>query len=106
MGKVLSFILSCSEPRNLKNHIKKAHGEKNHICSECGEQFQTELKLETHIAKIHDRSKLAICHICQTGFTTRQNLAVHISWIHERIAGIVIKIVKFTKTIQKSDRLS
>ena len=80
--------------RYLQIHIKNAHGEKNHVCSECGEQFHTELKLETHIAKVHDRSRLFECHICKSGFTSKHNLAVHISWIHEKIAGIVITIVK------------
>ena len=81
------LIWSYSEARTfLKKHIEEVHGDKKHQCSDCGEIFQTQYKLETHIVYTHDRSKLFNCSICNSDFRTKQALegmVISFVWIFQ-----------------------
>ena len=64
--------------------MERFHSEKTHQCSDCGELFQSHVKLETHIAFHHDRSKLLECQICNAQFRTKGALNTHMSWVHDK----------------------
>ena len=79
--------VTFAHPMSLKKHIESVHEGKKHQCSYCGEIFDTNHLLETHIAFTHDRSKLFECLVCKAGFRTKTTLQNHVNFVHEKTGG-------------------
>ena len=74
-------------PWSMKKHIESVHEGKIFQCSYCGEIFDNNHLLGTHIAFKHDRSKLFECSVCKAGYRNKKNLQSHIEFVHEKKGG-------------------
>ena len=68
----------------LKIHVESVHEGRKHICSYCGEEFNTQKKLDGHIAFNHDRSKLFKCPFCDAEYRFEHYMKDHIAYVHEK----------------------
>ena len=79
--------VSVTQKFLLTNHIESVHEGKTYQCSYCGEVFESNGKLEGHIALNHDRSKLFHCDQCPKAYANKATLQRHISFDHENKGG-------------------
>ena len=56
----------------MKNHESRQHGEKKHICDQCGEKFIGPRELKIHYIKIH-KNEEHVCDLCGKIFTNPQS---------------------------------
>ena len=78
---------SFSQPITLRHHMEQVHEGKKHQCSYCGEVFNTNHLLESHIAFNHDRSKLIECPVCKATFRWEKNMKDHLNFVHKKTGG-------------------
>ena len=79
--------VTFAHPMSLKKHVESVHEGIKHQCSYCGEIFDSNHLLGTHIAFKHDRSKLFECSVCKAGYRHKENLQSHIEFVHEKKGG-------------------
>ena len=75
---------SYSTMKYLENHMSVHEGNGIFQCSNCNMEFNSKNRLEAHIAKEHDRSKLHKCEHCDSSYVTKHGLIGHIAFVHEK----------------------
>ena len=101
-GKIT--ILKCqkcdftckSNLKTLRLHMEKVHEGKTYYCAQCPETFPTMVRLQGHVAFVHDRSQLFQCSICKNEYRTEQSLKDHIGFIHEKTKGATCDLCQKT----------
>ena len=68
----------------LKNHTETVHEGKTYQCPHCTQEFNSQNKLEGHIALTHDKTKLFSCSICSKEYRVKRYLSEHILLVHEK----------------------
>ncbi|XP_005092409.1 zinc finger protein 616 [Aplysia californica] len=63
--------------RSLKEHIVRAHGNRQIICSVCSKVFRHAGALRKHLTTVHFVEKVYECHICGKKCSQKYNLKIH-----------------------------
>ena len=69
-------VLKTREAWRKAYEKKKARG-KIHACEECGESYDTKVKLATHQANVHGLEKTFVCDLCEAKFAHQKLLYNH-----------------------------
>ena len=64
---------------DLKTHIKRHTGNKDHLCHYCDYKSVDSSSLSQHIKMVHDKERPFVCSICGTSFGTKQKLTIHMN---------------------------
>ena len=67
----------------LKKHFSNVHDNKGKICNICTKKFQTQMKLNIHVKKVHGGHKNYKCESCGKSYSQAGHLKMHIHTIHE-----------------------
>lgn len=69
-------------------HLKIAHSDTDHTCSDCGKVFKHQTSLRKHFRQVHcpdddtDDTRCFICDICKKSFKYKNSLEAHIMYGH------------------------
>lgn len=95
-GKLKKFLLPeprfcCSycgrpfyESDRLQTHIRRAHENTKLICNWCGRSFRDKSGIARHILGVHFNQRNHRCHICSKAFTASYNLKEHMFSVHKQ----------------------
>ncbi|XP_077973888.1 uncharacterized protein LOC120347751 isoform X2 [Styela clava] len=64
------------------------HGDRPHLCSECGKGFKTTTHLKQHIRCVHAKDRPHKCTQCEKCFARTSDLNRHIRGVHHRLKHI------------------
>ena len=106
--KQLGDIIQCDQcdyrsiKRNLFQHKRSSHGEKNHKCKLCNYACRTASYLSIHVKRVHEKQRNHKCEQCNFSAFARTTLLQHIKAVHENMKDFKCDQCQF----QTSKRLS
>ena len=64
-------------------------GSIDHICSECGEVFESIKGMKQHFGKLHSKVRPSRCAVCSKRFRNKYALKIHVKQVHEESSRVV-----------------
>lgn len=65
----------ASKPK-MYQHMQR-HGEKRHVCTQCGLKFHMKKNLKSHCELVHEEQRRFVCDLCGHRVSSKKSLAAH-----------------------------